>query len=84
MYLLWEQDVAGSSPVAYTNISVRKLAKRLHLGCSDLFVSSTLTLGTKYNGGLSLIAKAEVLKTSSSHVIVMCGLESHILLSIED
>ena len=43
VYLLWEQDVAGSSPVTYTNTSVRKLAKRLHLGCSDLFVSSTLT-----------------------------------------
>ena len=43
VYLLWEQDVTGSSPVAYTNISVRKLAKRLHLGCSDLFVSLTLT-----------------------------------------
>ena len=34
-------------------------------------------------GGVSLIAKAAVLKIASNHVTVMCGLESHRLLYTE-
>lgn len=35
-----------------------------------------------YSGGISLIAKAGVLKTPSNRVKAMCGLESHYLLYV--
>ena len=46
-----------------------------------LSMQSPIYSGIQANGRISLIAKAVVLKTTSNHVTVMCGLESHFFLN---